>query len=54
MIEDDKKRLENHFNRRIEQIEEENELLEIQLKNKNQEISKLDKQFRDKRVKTYV
>lgn len=42
---------EDRFNQRLKKIANENEVLEIQLHNKNRELAKLDHQFRKKQVK---
>lgn len=42
---------EERFNQKIKKIADENEVLEIQLHNKNRELAKLDNQFRKKQVR---
>lgn len=42
---------EERFNQKIKKIADENEVLEIQLHNKNRELAKLDHQFRKKQVR---
>lgn len=46
----DQKWREERFNQRIKSLTEENEVLEIMLKNKSNDLAKLDKQFNQKLV----
>lgn len=54
VYEADKKIQEDQFNKRLQKIEYENEMLEMKLMSKNHEIAKLEKQFREKRVSVVV
>lgn len=52
VIETDTKFQEEKFNQRLQKIEDENESLEMKLIRKNYDIIKLEKQLKDKQVKS--
>lgn len=49
----DLKKQEDRFTKRIAKVEDENEILDIQLKNKRNEVAKLDRDLRKKEVSRF-
>lgn len=54
VISTDQKFQEDRFNQRIKKLEDENEVLEVKLKHRSNEVAKLDKQFKQKMVRAFI